>query len=188
MTNLFSELEAEITFNESLCFNEEEIKEFLFKKIKQKIESSENKGFEFEKVVYDFFDYMKIPLTKTSKTRDNGIDGFVDFNLGFLGNVKFGLQIKYKLIDSTDIDSFFASLKNAELQMGVIVCKESRNLTKYELNSRIKTILLSRGISIKEKLLNENVDINPVFVLKLNELVDIVACQMRAFIQSVYKK
>lgn len=98
------------------------------------------------------------------------------------------MQIKYKLIDSTDIDLFLSSLKNSELQLGVIVCKDSRKLNKYELNSKIKAILFSKGINIKEKLIKENVDINPVFILKFNEVIDIVVSQIRAFVTAVYKK
>ncbi len=188
MANLFSIIEEEIIFNEEICFDENKIKEFILENIKKKIENSSNKGFTFEEIVYDFFEYMNIPLIKTKKTRDGGLDGFVNFSVGFLGEVKLGLQIKYSLVGSTEIDSFLTALNNAELQLGVVVCKDSRNLTKYELNSKIKFILLSRGIAIKEKLLNEKVDINPVFVLKLNELVEIVSTQIRGFAKAVYKK
>ena len=188
MNNLFSELEEEITFREDICFDEKKIQEFILEEIKKKLEGFKNKGFAFEEIVYDFFEYMNIPLIKTPKTRDGGLDGFVNFNVGFLGEVKLGLQIKYSLIDSTDIDSFLTALKNAELQLGVVVCKDSRNLSKYELNSKIKSILLSRGISLKEKLLSEKIDINPVFVLKLNEIIEIISSQIRSFIRSVYKK
>ncbi len=188
MSNLFSDIEGEIIFDERICFDEIKIKEEVLKELAKAIEKSDNKGFEFENIVYDFFEYMNIPLAKTPKTRDNGLDGFVDFNLGFLGNVKLGLQIKYQIINSTDIDSFLAALKNAELQLGTIVCKDSRNLVNYELNSRIKSILLSRGIKVKEKLLKDNININPVFVLKLDELAEITASQMRSFAKAVYKK
>jgi hypothetical protein len=188
MNNLFSELEGEIIFREDICFDEGKIQKFILEEIKKKLGKSENKGFAFEEIVYNFFEYMNIPLIKTSKTRDGGLDGFVNFNVGFLGEVKLGLQIKYSLIDSTDVDSFLTALKNVELQLGVVVCNDSRNLSKYELNSKIKSILFSRGITIKEKLLNERVDINPVFVLKLNELVEIVSTQIRSFAKGVYKK
>ncbi len=188
MNNLFSELEEEIVFREDICFDEKKIQEFILEEIKKKLELSGNKGFTFEEIVYNFFEYMNIPLIKTPKTRDGGLDGFVNFNVGFLGEVKLGLQIKYSLIDSTDIDSFLTALNNAELQLGVFVCKDSRNLSKYELNSKIKFILLSRGIVIKEKLLDEKVDINPVFVLKLNEIVEIVSTQIRGFAKGVYKR
>ena len=188
MNNLFSELEEKITFREDICFDEKKIQEFILEEIKRKLEASKNKGFAFEEIVYNFLEYMNIPLIKTPKTRDGGFDGFVNFNVGFLDEIKLGLQIKYSLIDSTDIDSFLTALKNAELQLGVVVCKDSRNLSKYELNSKIKSILLSRGISLKEKLLSEKIDINPVFVLKLNEIVEIISSQIRAFIKSVYKK
>ncbi len=188
MSNLFSEIESDIIFDELICFNENFIKDFIIKKIAETIEKSENKGFRFEEVVYDFFEYMNLNLIKTPKTRDHGIDGFVDINVGFLGKVKLGLQIKYQTVDSATIDSFLAALRNAELQLGIVVCKDSRTLANYELNSKIKSILLSRGISVREKLLNEKVDINPVFVLKLGELAEIAASQIRAFAKAVYKK
>ena len=44
--------------------------------------------------------------------------------LDFLG-IKLGLQIKYSLVSSTEIDSFLTALNNAELQLGVVVCKDS---------------------------------------------------------------
>lgn len=188
MDNLFSKIEEEIIFQEDICFNEEKIQQFVLEAIKMRLENSDNKGFEFEEIVYNFFEYMNIPIIKTLKTRDGGLDGFIDFDVGFLGKIKLGLQIKYKLVDSTDVDSFLISLKNAEIQLGVLLCKDSRELTKYELNSKIKSVLFSRGISIKEKLLKEKIDINPAFILKLNELVEIVSSQIRAFVKSVYKK
>ncbi|MCF7910406.1 restriction endonuclease [Candidatus Pacearchaeota archaeon] len=188
MNNLFSSLEEEILLDEEICFDEEKIKDFLLDKIKINLEKSENKGFAFEEIVYDFLDFMNIPLIKTNKTRDFGVDGFIKLNVGFLGELNLGVQIKYKLIDSTDVDLFLSSLKNTELQLGVLVCKDSRELTKYELNSKIKSILLSKGISIKEKLLNDKIDINPVFVLKLEEILNIVTYQVRAVVKSIYKK
>ena len=146
------------------------------------------KGFLFEEIVYDFFDYMNIGLLRSKKTRDFGIDGILKLNLQLVGEVNLGVQIKYKLIDSTDIDSFLSSLRNAELQLGVIVCKNSRNLEKYELNSRIKAILFSRGILLKERLIKDKIDINPVFVLKFDDLLNVVANNVRGVVKSIYKK
>ena len=104
------------------------------------------------------------------------------------GEIDLDLQIKYSLIDSNDIDLFLASLKNAEIQMGVLVCKESRNLEKYELNSKIKTILLSKGIQIKERIIEKDINLNPVLILKLNELTEIVTFQIRAVVRGIYKE
>lgn len=188
MDNLFFKLEEEIILNEETCFDEEKIKELIFKNIKNKLDNSDNKGFEFEKIVYEFFEYMNIPVIKTKKTRDSGIDGFIKLKIGFLGDLDLGVEIKHKLINSNDVDLFLTSLRNAEVKLGVMVCKDSRNLTKYELNSKIKSILFSRGITIKEKLLKEKVDINPVFILKLDEIVDVISYQIRAFVRGVYKK
>ncbi len=190
MVNIFSEIEDEIFFNESIIFEKDKIKNYILDFIANRLNSKPEKGrpFFFEEIVYDFFDYRKIDLTKTRKTRDLGIDGIIKLKLDILGSINLGVQIKYKLIDSNDVDLFLSALKNAELQLGVIVCKDSRKLEKYELNSKIKAILLSKGIKIKERLIKENININPVFILKLNDIVEIVASEMRAVIESVYKK
>ena len=130
---------------------------------------------------------MRIDLIKTKKTRDFGVDGIIKLKLELLGSLDIGLQIKHKLVDSNDVDLFLAALKNMELQLGVVVCKDSRNLQKYELNSKIKAILLSRGVNIKERIINEKIDINPVFILKFDEIIEIVAAQIRAVVKGVYK-
>ena len=189
MANLFFEIEDKLFFDESIIFDEEKIKQFILDFISKKIsEKQENeRAFFFEEIVYDFFDYMHIDLIKTKKTRDFGVDGIIKLKLELLGSLDIGLQIKYKLIDSNDVDLFLSALKNSELQLGVIVCKDSRNLQKYELNSKIKAILLSRGVNIKERIINEKVDINPVFILKFNEIIEIVAAQIRAVVRGVYK-
>lgn len=108
--------------------------------------------------------------------------------MSLFGEVNLGLQVKYKLIDSTDIDLFLSALRNSELQLGVVVCKDSRRLEKYELNSKIKAILLSKGIAIKERLIKENIDINPVFILKMDEMAEIIANNIRGFVRMIYKK
>jgi len=190
MVNIFSEIEDDVLFNESIMFDENKIKEYILNFVVNRLNSKPEKErpFFFEEIVYDFFDYRRIDLTKTKKTRDLGIDGIIKLKLDMLGNINLGVQIKYKLIDSNDVDLFLSALKNAELQLGVIVCKDSRKLEKYELNSKIKAILLSKGIKIKEKLIKENIDINPVFILKLNDIIEIVALEMRAVVSAVYKQ
>ena len=190
MANIFSEIEEQVCFNEEIIFDEDKIKDFILAEIIKRINAKEEKEkpFYFEEIIKDFFKYRKIQLIETKKTRDFGLDGIIKLGLEMLGDINLGLQIKYKLIDSNDIDLFLSALRNTELQLGVIVCKDSRRLDKYELNSKIKAILLSRGILIKERLLNEKVDINPVLILKFEEIISIVASDIRGFIKSVYKK
>ena len=192
MVNIFSEIEDLILFelNEELIFDKDKIKNFIFNFISNKLCSKNEKErpFFFEKIVYDFFEYMKFSLIKTPKTRDGGLDGIIKLKIELIGEADLGLQIKYKTIDSNDIDLFLSSLKNAELQLGALVCKDSRRLDKYELNSKIKTILLSKGIKLRERLINERIDLNPIFILKLEDLIEIVASDIRGFITSVYKK
>jgi len=192
MVNIFSEIEDLILFelNEELIFDKDKIKIFIFNFISNKLGSKNEKErpFFFEKIVYDFFEYMKFSLIKTPKTRDGGLDGIIKLKIELIGEADLGLQIKYKTIGSNDIDLFLSSLKNAELQLGALVCKDSRRLDKYELNSKIKTILLSKGIKLRERLIGERIDINPIFILKLDDLIEIVASDIRGFITSVYKK
>ncbi|MFH1325832.1 MAG: restriction endonuclease [archaeon] len=190
MINIFSEIEDNLITEESIIFDEEKIKKyvytFLIEKLNKKTEIE--RPFYFEQIVYDFFEYMNIKLIKSKKTRDFGIDGIIRMNIGFFGEISLGLQIKHKLIDSNDIDLFLSALKNSELQLGVVVCKDSRKLEKYELNSKIKAILFSKGIKIKEKLIKEKINLNPVFILKFDELINIVALTIRAVASAIYKK
>jgi hypothetical protein len=190
MVNIFREIEDELFFNEEIIFDEEKIKKFILDFIVNEINTKQDKEkpFFFEKIIYDFFEYRSINLIKTKKTRDSGLDGIIKLKLELLGDITLGLQIKYKLIDSNDVDLFLASLKNAELQLGVIVCKDARKFEKYELNSKIKTILLSKGIKIKERLISEKIDINPLLILKLDEIISIIADEIRAVVKGVYKK
>lgn len=189
MDNIFSQIEQEIFLNEKIMFDKKKIKTEIENIINKRINSINNlKHFAFEDIVYDFFKYKNIPLIKTKKTRDSGLDGIIKLKVNLLGNINVGLQIKHKTIDSTDIDSFLSALKFSELQIGTIVCKESRELQKYDLNSKIKTILLSRGITQKENLINEKIDINPVSIIKFNDILDIVASEIRDVIKSIYKQ
>jgi len=190
MVNIFSEIEDKIFFNEEIIFNEAKIRERVFDLVLEELNKKpENtRAFFFEEVVYDFFEYIRVDIIKTKKTRDFGVDGVVKLNLDLLGEINLGLQVKHKTIDSTDVDSFLISLRNSELQLGIIVCKDSRRLDKYELNSKIKAILLSRGIKIKERLIKENIDINPIFILKLDDIIDIVVSRIRGTVKAVYKK
>jgi hypothetical protein len=188
--NTFFKIESEITSNDEIMFDKTKIEEYIANYLTNKIKSvSESKrGFCFQDIVYDFFEYKHIPLMKTKKTRDFGIDGILRLDAGMFGNINLGLQVKYQLIDSNDVDLFLSALKNAELHLGVIVCKDSRKLDKYELNSRLKAILLSRGIELKERLINKEISINPVIILKMRDIVKMVALEIRGFVASVYKQ
>jgi len=190
MPNIFSEIEDNIFFNETIIFDEEKIKCYILEFLTKKLAAANDKErpFLFEQIIYDFFDYEHILLIRTKKTRDFGIDGVVKLNMQLIGNADIGLQIKFKQIDSTDIDSFSASLKNAELQLGVLVCKESRRLDKYNLNSKLTAILFSRGIKLKERLIEENINLNPIFILKFQDVIDLTASNIRAVVKGVYKK
>ncbi|MDD5700383.1 MAG: restriction endonuclease [Candidatus Nanoarchaeia archaeon] len=190
MANIFSEIEGEIFLDDCIPLDEGKIREFILKFLTEKINSKAEKEqpFFFEDIVFDFFSYRNIKATRSKKTRDMGIDGIITLNLDVLGNVNLGLQIKHKIINSNDIDLFLASLKNAELQLGVIVCKDSRKLEKYELNSKLRAILLSKGIIVKERLIKEKVDINPIVVLKMSDLIELVASEMRAVAKGIYKQ
>ncbi len=188
--NLFYEIEEKLLFDEEIVFDEDKIKNYLLEKLSKKLSDQPlgKRGFYFEKIIYDFLKYMNLNLTETPATKDFGIDGIVKLGLSIFGDVDLGLQIKYKLIDSNDVDLFLTALKNSELQLGMLICKDSRRLEKYELNSKLKAILLSKGINVKEKLINDDVDINPVLVLKFEEVIQIVVSQIRAIARGIYKK
>lgn len=190
MVNIFSEIENDLIFNESIIFDEDKIRDYILNYLVDKLnlKQENEKPFYFEEIIYDFFDYLKIELIKTKKTRDFGLDGFIKLKIDLIGDINLGLQIKYKLIDSNDVDLFLSALRNAELQLGIIVCKDSRKLEKYELNEKIKAILLSKGIKVRERLIKEEININPVLILKFEDIIKIVASEIRAFIKGVYKK
>jgi len=190
MKNIFSEVEEKVLFDDNLMFEESYIKDYIQNHILGKLNSidKEKVGFLFEEIIYDFLEYMNISFVRTKKTRDYGIDGIIKTNLGFFGEIDLGVQIKYTTIDSNDVDLFLSSLKNLEIQLGVIICKDSRNLEKYELNSKIKAILFSKGIEIKEKLIKDKVNINPVLILRFDEVISVVSSQIRAVVKGIYKK
>jgi hypothetical protein len=190
MVNIFSEFEDSIFFDESMIFDENKIRGKLTDVIIQKLNSCKEteKGFVFEEIICDALEFLSIPFIKTKKTRDFGLDGIIRIKLDIFGEANIGLQIKYKLIDSNDLDLFLSALRNAEIQLGVIICKDSRELQKYELNSKIKAILLSKGVKIKEKLIKENITINPVFILKFDDILDMTSTRMRDVVRAIYKQ
>ena len=189
MINIFQEIQDEIFFNEDIILNELKIKEFILKYLIKKLESAEEKQrpFLFQDIIYNFFEYLNIKLIRSKKTRDSGIDGIINLDIDYLGKINIGLQIKYTKIDSNDIDAFVSSLKNAELILGAIICKESRKFDKYSLNNKLKTILMTRGIETKEEILKEEININPIFILTLNDVLDIISSNIGAMARGVYK-
>ncbi len=189
MANIFSKIEGEIFLNEEIIFDKSRIKEEVEKKITKELNFNKaSQHFTFEEIIYDFLEYINVPLIKTKKTRDSGLDGIIKIKTNLIGEISAGLQIKHKIIDSTDIDSFISALKLSELQLGIITCKESRELKKYDLNSKLKTILLSRGITPKENLINEKIDINPISIIKFDDILNTVASEIRNFVRATYKK
>jgi|APSaa5957512576_1039674.scaffolds.fasta_scaffold05139_4 hypothetical protein len=190
MSNLFFELEDLIFGYEEILFDEVKIEGFVFDYLNNKLKkfNGSEKGFYFEKIVFDFFEYKGIPIRKTKKTRDFGIDGFLKLNLGFIGEVDVGLEIKYRKIGSKDIDAFRNSLEDLDINLGIICCKDSRRLDKYTLDTKLRTLLFSKGIEMKENLINERISTNPVIVLKSEDFIKIVSSDIRAFVRGVYKK
>src|SRR3989344_2205199 len=190
MANIFSEVQDTILCNENIMFEENKIKDFLWNSIKDRVEleTERQRPFLFEEIVHSFFEYRHIRTIKTKKTRDFGLDGIIKLNLQLIGEIDLGLQIKYKIIDSNDIDLFLSALRNTEIQLGIIVCKDSRRLEKYELNSKIKAILFSKGININDKIIKEKIDVNPVLVLKMKDIIEMAASEIRSIVVGVYKK
>ncbi len=188
INNIFSKVEDKILTDEEKMFDVSKIKEVLSYSLIEEITKKENKYLYFEEVVAQFFKYLNVPYAETGKTRDGGIDGIITLQLSLLGNVQLGVQAKYTRIDSNDVDTFLSALKHAELQLGIIVCKESRKLEKYDLNSKIKAILFSRGILIREKAIEESININPIFIIIMDDMLDIVSSQIRNTIRMIYKK
>lgn len=188
--NIFYQIEEEVFNKDEIMFDVSEIKKFIRGFIIRLVNSQlvMQRGFYFEKIIFDFLEYKGFEFIKTKKTRDFGIDGIIKISLDLVGNIDLGLQIKYKVVGSEDIDLFSAALKNSELQLGLIICKDSRYLEKYDLNSKINAILFSKGIRIKEKLINDKISINPIAILKLDDIISMVADDIRLVIKGVYKK
>ncbi len=188
--NIFYQIEDEVLDKESIMFDLIRIKEFvgdfIFKLINNQLVMK--RGFYFEKIIFDFLEYKGFEFIKTKNTRDFGIDGIIKINLDLVGSVDLGLQIKYKLLGSEDIDLFSSALRNSELQLGLIICKDARYLEKYDLNSKIKAILFSKGIKIKQRLINNKISINPIAILKLEDIISMVADEIRMMIKGIYKK
>jgi len=187
-TNFFKEIEKRILYeDEEILFDDKKIREISEKLIIDKINKiDENKkGLFFEEIICDFFEYKNFEIFRTKKTRDFGLDGLIELKIEPFGNLKLGLQIKYKKVGSEDIDLLINALNFAEIKMGVLVCKDSGRLDKYNLSSKLKAMLIGKENKIEIK---ENLDINPVFILKFSDILDIFSQSVRDVVRSVYKK
>ena len=69
----------------------------------------------------------------------------------------------------------------------MIACKDSRDLQKYDLNNKIKTILLTKGIIQEENLIKDKISINPISIIKFDDILNIVTSEIRGYIKAVYK-
>lgn len=188
--NFFKKLEEEALWHkEDTLFDADRIKSYARGYILNKIQEKKEKerGFFFEEIVCDFFEYLGYRVTRTKKTRDRGLDGIVDVKIMPLGEVKLGIQAKWGRIDSGDVDGFIQSLENAEIRLGVIACRDSTRLQKYTLPAKIKSILFFRNIKAKVKDIPD-VGIEPVFILKLDDMIEVTSKKIRDIVSSTYKR
>jgi len=187
-TNFFRRIEEEILMeDEEILFSNKEIRKLSeeiilneFKKIEER-----KRALFFEEIICDFFEYQYFKIFRTKKTRDFGLDGLIEIEIEPFGNLKMGLQVKYKNVNSNDVDSFLQALNFAEIKVGVLVCKDSGRFDKYKISSKLKAMLIDKKIDIKIK---EDFNINPVFILKFSDILDIFSHNVRNVVESVYKK
>jgi len=186
-SNFFKILDKKIFSSEQIIFSKSKIKKFVKNLIFQELNSlpKNKRGEFFEKIVCDFFEYMHFELTRTKKTRDFGLDGIIKTELEPFGKLKIGLQIKYKKINSIDVDSFLQALNFAEIRLGALVCKDAARLDKYTISSKLKAMLFGeeKGIKVKEKL-----ELKPVFILKFEDVLNIFSEEVRYKVQAIYKR
>lgn len=188
--NFFKKFEEDVLWQkEDTLFDADRIKSYTRKYVLDKIQDKKEKerGFFFEGIVCDFFEYLGYRVTRTKKTRDMGLDGIVDVNIMPLGEVKLGIQAKWRKIGSRDVDGFIQSLENAEIKLGVIACRDSTRLQKYTLSAKIRSILLFRDIEAKVKDIPD-IGIEPVFILKLDDIVEVTSKKIRDIVSSTYKR
>ncbi len=186
--NLFRQLEEEILDRaEGEIFNHQKIcaiaKEFFSKKIANAKNDSE-RGFIFQDIVCDFFEYKNFKIHRTKKTKDFGIDGVIEAEIRPFGILRMGLQVKYKRINSADLDSFLQALDFAEIKVGVIACKDSARLQKNSAKAKFKAMLLGRTEKIPKF---EDFGLQQVFVLKFAEIICLFAEETMLVIKGIYK-
>jgi len=186
--NFFKGLESEIlNLDESILFSEKKIRGAVEKAVLGKLNSvaASRRGFLFEAIVCDFFENHGFEVVRSKKTRDLGIDALVSTELQPFGKLSLGVQAKYKRISSKDVDLFLQALRFSEIALGVVVCKEAGRLDKYTLSSKLRGLLFGLG---KKADLGERIDLNPVFVLKFSELINIFAKKVRSIVKGIYKR
>lgn len=186
--NYFKELQTQILRNsENILFDEKKIKKIAKKELEKAMENQPKtkNGLFFEEIICDFFEFLGFEVIRTKKTRDLGIDGIIKTKLQPFGLLELGLQVKYKTIDSSDVDSFVQALNFAEIRIGVIVCKKAKRLDKYTLSSKMKAILLGAKNEVR---INKRIDLKPVFVMSLRETIDVFSQHLRDVVKSVYKR
>lgn len=186
--NFFKEIERRIlNSDEEILFDYNKIRELSEKLILDEINKIEEpkRGLFFEEIMIDFFEYKLFKIFRTKKTRDFGLDGLIEIDIEPFGTLKLGLQIKYKKIESKDVDLLINALNFAEIKIGVLVCKDAGRLDKYTISSKLKAMLISKEnkLSIKEDL-----SINPVFILKFSDILDIFSHEVRGVVEMIYKK
>jgi len=189
LNNFFVSLEKTIVDQpEKTIFSEKKIMEFSENYIQMELKkiSPNKRGWFFQKIVCDFFRFKRFRVIECKKTRDLGIDAVIKKKFDILGDLQLGLQIKYKKIGAADIDSFIQALDFAEIRLGVIACKESSRLDKYTLSSKMKALLL--GLPGKKIKIKERIQLKPVFVITLNEIIKLISSDARLMVRSIYKR
>lgn len=189
LTKFFRDLEERVLWRDDIIFDIEKIKAFSMDYALKEIQgrTMQERGFFFEELSRDFFRYLGFMVESTKRTRDLGIDGIVRMKLEPLGQLELGLQAKWKKIGSEDLDSFLQALQFAEIKLGVLTCKDSRDMQKYTMSSKIKALLLKYGRD-KEIENVPDLDMKPVFILKFEDLIDIFSKRVRSVVSAVYKR
>jgi len=188
-TNFFKEIEKNILNenDEEILFDYNNIRKLSEEIILNGINkvNEKKRGLFFEEIMLDFFEYKLFKVFRTKKTRDFGLDGLIEINIEPFGDLKLGLQVKYKKIDSKDVDLLINSLNFAEIKVGVLICKDANRLDKYNISSKLKAMLIGKENKLDVK---ENLSINPIFILKFSDILDVFSHEVRGVVEMVYKK
>lgn len=186
--NLFLTVESELLeLADKESFSKSKIETFLKSRFIEKINSGKTpseKGFIFERLVCDFFEYKSFKVLRTKKTCDFGIDGIIEVKLSPFGTLRLGLQVKYKKISAKDFDVFVQSLNFAEIKIGVLVCKDSAKIQRNSLNSKVKAILSTKGGNLPKL---PDFELNQAFILKAKDIIELAAEQAFFTVKSIYK-
>ncbi len=191
MDNFFDSLEKKILLSdEEVLFNIEKIKEYSRNYLLDNIEEKpkNERGFYFEEIVCDLFRYLNFKVIQTKKTRDFGLDGIIETELEPFGKLKLGLQVKWKKINASDVDLFIQALNFAEIRLGILLCKTTGDIKKYKLSSKIKAILSSFDNDVKNDPNISELYLEPIFILKFDDIVDIFSQRVRNLVSAVYKR